>query len=129
MGILMYVGVKFFEAIGIDDPVGAVSVHGICGLWGVLSVGIFADGTYGVYSVEPPFVTGLLYGGGWGQLISQVIYIGVLCIWALGIGWLLFKLMDKTIGIRVPPEVELKGLDIFEHGTPAHPESLCRGFM
>lgn len=128
-GVLMYGGVKFFEAVGIDDPVGAVSVHGICGLWGVLSVGIFADGTYGVYSVKPPFVTGLLYGGGWGQFISQVIYAGVLCVWALGTGWLLFKLLDKTIGIRVPAEVELKGLDVFEHGTPAYPEFSTKSFI
>lgn len=128
-GALMYAGVKFFEAIGIDDPVGAVSVHGICGLWGVLSVGVFADGTYGIYSLEPPFVTGLLYGGGWGQLMSQLVYAGVLCVWALATGWSLFKMMDKTIGIRVPADVELKGLDIFEHGTPAYPEFSTKGLI
>ncbi|MCS7233957.1 MAG: ammonium transporter [Synergistetes bacterium] len=124
-GVLMYASVKCLDNWGIDDPVGAVSVHGVCGLWGFLSVGIFADGTYGVYSIEPPYVTGLLYGG-WGQLLSQLIGAVVLFVWAFGMGYVLFKLMDKAFGIRVSPEEELKGLDVYEHGIPAYPDFYSR---
>jgi Amt family ammonium transporter len=100
-GALMYSGVKFLEAKHVDDPVGAVSVHGICGLWGLLSVGFFADGTYGNYSFEAPYVTGLFYGGGGGQLLAQFISVIVVVAWAFGMGYLTFKLMDKAFGIRV----------------------------
>jgi Amt family ammonium transporter len=123
-GALMYGSVKFFEAKGVDDPVGAVSVHGICGLWGLLSIGFFADGTYGNYSIEAPYATGLFYGGGGGQLLAQFISIVVVAAWAFGIGYLTFKLIDKAIGVRVSPEEELQGLDIPEHGTPAYPDFL-----
>jgi len=121
-GALMYASVKFLEAKGVDDPVGAVSVHGTCGLWGLLSLGFFADGTYGNYSVDAPYVTGLFYGGGGGQLLAQFISIVVVAVWAFGMGYLTFKLMDKAFGIRVPPEVELHVLDNPEHGTPAYPD-------
>jgi Amt family ammonium transporter len=121
-GALMYASVKFLESKGIDDPVGAISVHGTCGLWGLLSLGFFADGTYGNYAVEPPFATGLFYGGGGGQLLAQFISCVVVFAWAFGIGYLMFKLMDKIFGIRVSPEVELQGLDVPEHGTPAYPD-------
>ena len=120
----MYASVKFLEAKGIDDPVGAISVHGTCGLWGLLSLGFFADGTYGNYSVEAPYVTGLLYGGGGEQLLAQFISCIVVFAWAFGIGYLMFKIMDKIFGIRVSPEEELQGLDIPEHGTPAYPDFL-----
>jgi Amt family ammonium transporter len=120
-GALMYGSVKFLEAKGVDDPVGAVSVHGICGLWGLFTVGLFADGTYGNYSIETPYVTGLFYGGGGEQLLAQLISVLVVAAWAFGMGYLVFKLMDKVFGIRVSPEEELRGLDIPEHGTPAYP--------
>jgi Amt family ammonium transporter len=120
-GVLMYASVKFLEAKGIDDPVGAVSVHGISGLWGLLSVGFFADGTYGNYSIEAPYVTGLFYSGGGEQLLAQFISVVVVAAWAFGTGYLIFKLMDKIFSIRVSPEEELQGLDVPEHGTPAYP--------
>lgn len=125
-GVLMYASVKFLEAKGIDDPVGAVSVHGTCGLWGLLSVGLFADGTYGNYAIETPFATGLFYGGGGEQLLAQVISIVVVAAWAFGMGYLLFKALDKIMGIRVSPQVEIQGLDISEHGTPAYPEFITK---
>lgn len=121
-GILVIAGVYFLESRGIDDPVGAVSVHGINGLWGLLSVGLFADGTYGLYSLEPPYVTGLFYGGGAGQLLAQLIGVVTVVTWSFGLGYLFFKLMDRTVGIRVSPEEELQGLDVLEHGSPAYPE-------
>jgi len=121
-GLIVVGGVYFLESRGVDDPVGAVSVHGFNGLWGLLSIGLFADGTYGLYSLETPYVTGLLYGGGVGQFLAQLIGAVVLAAWSFGLGFLLFKLMDLTFGIRVSPEEELQGLDIKEHGTPAYPE-------
>ena len=121
-GVLMYASVRFFDNRGIDDPVGAISVHGTCGLWGLLSVGLFADGTYGNYAIEKPFATGLFYGGGYEQLIAQLISIAVVFVWAFGAGYIIFKLMDKIFGIRISPEEELQGLDIPEHGTPAYPD-------
>ncbi len=124
-GVLMYASVKFLEARGVDDPVGAMSVHGACGLWGLFSVGFFADGTYGNYSVEAPYITGLFYGGGGEQLLAQFISGAVVVAWAFATGYLTFKLMDKAFGIRVSPEEELQGLDIPEHGTPAYPDFLA----
>lgn len=121
-GILVVASVFFLENRGVDDPVGAVSVHGTCGIWGLIAIGIFADGKYGNYTTDPPFVTGLLYGGGFGQLIAQVIGAVVCFLWAFIAGYILFKIMNALFGIRVPAEEEYEGLDITEHGTPAYPE-------
>jgi Amt family ammonium transporter len=120
-GILVVLSVYFWEARRVDDPVGAVSVHGINGVWGLLSVGLFADGTYGLGTTAAPLVKGLFYGGGYGQLIAQAIGALVCVSWAFGLGLIAFKLMDKYFGVRVAPEEEIKGLDIQEHGTPAYP--------
>ncbi len=121
-GVVLVVGVYLLETLKVDDPVGAVPVHGFNGLWGLISVGIFADGTYGNYSTEPPFVRGLLYGGGWDQLLAQIIGAAALFVWAFVTGFVLFKALDALVGIRVSPREEIQGLDIFEHGTPAYPE-------
>jgi len=121
-GAIMYASVRFFDRIGIDDPVGAISVHGIGGIWGLLSVGFFADGTYGNYALAKPYAVGLFYGGGWGQLIAQAISVIVVFVWAFGMGYIVFKLMDKAFGIRVSANEELQGVDVSEHGTPAYPD-------
>lgn len=121
-GLIVVNGVYLLDSLGIDDPVGAVSVHGFNGVWGLISVGIFADGTYGNYSTEAPFVQGLLYGGGTGQLLAQLIGVVVVITWAFGTGLILFKILDAVIGVRVDPKEEIQGLDILEHGTPAYPE-------
>jgi Amt family ammonium transporter len=120
-GLLVVLSVYFWEAKGVDDPVGAVSVHAVNGVWGLISVGLFADGTYGLGTTAAPLVKGLFYGGGYGQLIAQLIGAAVCVTWAFGLGFIAFKLMDKYFGVRVAPEEELKGLDIQEHGTPAYP--------
>ena len=113
-GILYLVGVWFFDYITkIDDPIGAISVHGINGLWGLISVGIFADGTYGV--------AGLIVGNT-RQIIVQLVSAFVVFVWAFGMGLILFKIIDMLIGLRVSKEEELEGLDIEEHGLPAYPE-------
>ncbi len=110
----MVLSIYFLDNRGIDDPVGAVSVHATVGVWGLLAVGLFADGTYGD-------VTGLFFGGGWGQLAAQAIGAVVAIAWAFTLGYTLFKTMDRLFGIRVSPEEELAGLDISEHGTKAYP--------
>lgn len=120
-GVLVVLGVYFFDKIGIDDPVGAVSVHGINGVWGLLSVGLFADGTYGLYTTDAPRIIGLFYGGGLGQLAAQAIGAVACVAWAFLLGYATFKIMDKVMGIRVSPQEELQGLDISEHGTRAYP--------
>ena len=113
-GVLVVLAVYFFDKIGVDDPVGAVAVHGVNGVWGLLAVGLFADGTYGD-------VIGLFYGGGWGQLAAQAIGAVVCIVWAFTMGYATFKIMDKIMGIRVSPQEELAGLDSSEHGTKAYP--------
>ena len=120
-GVLVVAGVYLLDRLRIDDPVGAVSVHGLNGFWGLIAVGLFADGTYGNYTTEAPFVTGLFYGGGWEQLGAQLIGAAVCVAWAFGLGYLLFKTMDMILGIRVSPQEEIEGLDIGEHGAKAYP--------
>lgn len=121
-GILVVIGVYTLERLKVDDPVGAVSVHGVNGVWGLISVGIFADGTYGNYATEAPFVKGLLYGGGAGQLISQAIGAAVVVLWAFLCGYIVFKVLDAVMGIRVSPYEEIGGLDVVEHGGSAYPD-------
>jgi ammonium transporter, Amt family len=97
----------------IDDPIGAISVHGANGLWGLLSVGIFADGSY-------LGVKGLITGSGW-QLLAQFIGCVTLMVWTFGIGFLIFFLIKKTIGLRVPIKEEIAGIDAYEHGMSCYP--------
>ncbi len=108
-GILVVLSVLFVDyVLKVDDPVGAVSVHGVNGLWGTLSYGLFAmDG-------------GLFYGGGFKQFGIQILGAGTAFVWAFGLGLVLFWILGKTIGLRVSPEEELKGLDIGEHGNEAY---------
>ncbi|MBN1152374.1 MAG: ammonium transporter [Dehalococcoidia bacterium] len=121
-GAIVVVGVLFLDKIRVDDPVGAVSVHGLNGIWGLLAVGLFADGTYGLYTTEGPMVVGLFYGGGVEQLLAQAIGVVVAVAWAFLAGLALFKLLDVVLGgIRVPPQEEIEGLDIGEHGGKAYP--------
>ncbi|RJQ32208.1 MAG: ammonium transporter [Actinobacteria bacterium] len=122
-GFVVVGGVFFVERVlKVDDPVGAVAVHGFNGLWGVISLGIFADGTYGAgfNGIDTP-VKGLLYGGA-SQFVAQIIGAVTVLIFALGVGYVLFTLIDKVMGIRVTAEEELEGLDLHEIGVLAYPE-------
>jgi len=112
-GVIVIFSVLFFDNIGIDDPVGAVSVHGVCGAWGTIAVGLFAAEPYGS-------VNGLFYGGGFRLLGIQALGALVAFLYAFLIGLGIFKLIDITIGIRVSRKEEIEGLDIFEHGTEAY---------
>jgi Amt family ammonium transporter len=122
-GVLCCVSVFFFERIvKIDDPVGAVSVHGVCGAWGVLALGLFADGTYGDgFNNVKGTVKGLFYGDS-GQFFAQCIGTVTNIIFVFAISYAIFKLIDMTIGMRVLPEIELEGLDRPEVAVEAYPD-------
>lgn len=113
-GLLMRMAVWFVEfKLKVDDPVGCIAVHGFAGLWGMIALGIFADGTYGG-------VKGLIAGEA-GQLVSQLIASVTVVVWALGMGALTFLALKYTMGIRVSLEEELQGLDVLEHGIECYP--------
>jgi Amt family ammonium transporter len=131
-GFLVVVSVFFFEARGVDDPVGAISVHGTNGLWGVLSVGIFANGAYGagwngvareemVKLYGSDGVRGLLYGD-FSQFVMQVIDAGVVAIFGFVMAYVWFKVSDLITPIRVPTETEVEGLDGPEMGVLGYPD-------
>jgi len=131
-GVLVVYGVFFFERIGVDDVVGAISVHGINGLWGVISLGIFATGEYGagwngvvrdtfVKAYGADGVRGLLYGDA-SQFVAQLIDAGVVATVGFVLGYVWFKFSDLITPIRVPAEIEIEGLDIPEVGAPGYPD-------
>ena len=109
-GIIVVFSVEFFDnKARIDDPVGAVSVHMVNGVWGTIAVGLFSNGGNGVGK-------GLFYGGGFSQLGVQILGFAVVQVYVLAVMFVIFKIIDKTIGLRVPAQVEIDGLDIHEHG-------------
>ncbi len=117
-GLLVVLSLAFIDRVlRVDDPVGAISAHGVCGAWGTLACGIFgAEKVLGVGDAS----TGLLYGGGFSQLGIQLIGILVAFAWAFGIGLVLFFAIKKTVGLRVSRDEEIRGLDISEHGMEAY---------
>lgn len=126
-GVLVVLSVQFFDNIGVDDPVGAVSVHGANGLWGVISVGIFATGKYGagwngivrdewVKKAGSDGVRGILYGDA-SQLWAQLINAAVVAIFGFCMAYVWFKFSNLITPIRPPREHEIQGLDIPEMGT------------
>jgi Amt family ammonium transporter len=96
----------------VDDPLGAVSVHASCGIWGMISLGIFADGSYGG-------VAGVITGSGW-QLLAQFIAVVACMAWCFAAGAFLWYIMKYTMGIRVREEQELMGLDKAVHGIDCY---------
>jgi ammonium transporter, Amt family len=122
-GLLVVLSVLFVDGvIKIDDPVGAISVHGVCGAWGVLSLGLFADGTYGdKWNNVDGTVKGLFYGDG-GQFLAQVISMFANFVFVFIAAYLVFKLIDVIIGNRVPAAAEVGGLDVPETGILAYPD-------
>jgi Amt family ammonium transporter len=116
-GILVVEAVFFFDRRHIDDPVGAVSVHGVNGAWGCLSLGLFADGTYGDgLNGVAGTVTGLFYGGGAGQLLAEVIGVSVCIVTLSLLGLAVYKIAELLVGNRVSIETEIEGLDVPEMG-------------
>lgn len=103
-GLLVVRSVRLFDALQVDDPVGAISVHGVCGAWGTLAAALFhVDGCR------------------WGQLLTQLLGITVAFVWAFGTGYLVFRALDAWLGLRVCEQDELDGLDLAEHGAEAYP--------
>jgi len=122
-GVVVCWSVFFVErSMKVDDPVGAISVHGTCGAWGVISLGLFADGTYGDgFNGVEGTVRGLFYGGA-SQFVAQIIGTATCFVFIFGISWAFFKVLDAVIGMRVSAEEELEGLDVPEMGTHGYPE-------
>ncbi len=122
-GVLVCLSVFFVErTLKVDDPVGAVSVHGACGAWGVLSLGLFADGTYGDgFNGVAGTVRGLFYGDAT-QFVAQVVGTLTNLVFVFVASYAFFKVCDMVMGLRVAPEVEIEGLDIPEMGTLAYPD-------
>lgn len=116
-GVIVVASIFFFEKkVRIDDPVGAISIHGVCGAWSVIALGLFADGAYGEgWNGLEGTVRGLFYGDA-GQLLAQVIGIAANLLFIAPLSYLFFKIIDRTIGMRVDPEVEHGGLDLPEMG-------------
>ncbi len=121
-GILVVFSVFFFDKVKIDDPVGAVSVHGMCGLWGLLSVGLFAK--YDDAFLDRPDA-GLIYGGGLSQLAVQAVMAAIIIAWVAICTGLLFGILKATIGLRVTAEEEIEGLDVLEHGLQGYANDLA----
>ena len=125
-GSVVVGSVLLLERRGIDDPVGAISVHGVAGLWGLLAVGIFANGKYGagfngVAAGSVDGVRGLLYGDP-GQFAAQAIGAVVLVVFGLVIAWAWFHISNRYSPMRVSRDVELEGLDGPELGALAYPD-------
>ena len=120
-GVLVVESVFFFERIGIDDCVGAISVHGVCGAWGCISLGLFADGTYGDgWNAVSGTVKGLFYGGGFGQLIAECIGVTTCFVTLAALSYVVYNIGERLVGNRVSREVEIEGLDIPEMGVPGY---------
>lgn len=129
-GIVVVAAIDFVEWLRIDDPVGAVAVHGACGIWGTLSLGLFACGKYG--SAGPTGadnsspVAGLFYHGGTAQLVAQIIGSASITAGTFAVGLALMYLVKVTGTLRVSKEGEREGIDLHEHGALAYPEFAIR---
>jgi Amt family ammonium transporter len=110
-GIIVVYAVSFFDKVKIDDPVGAVSVHGVCGAFGTLAVGLFSS-----IEVDGVIKKGLFYGGGTDQLVSQIIGAAAIGAFVFVTSFILFGTLKATVGLRVDEQEEIEGLDVHEHG-------------
>jgi len=128
-GVLVCVSVEFIDRVlRVDDPVGAISVHGANGLWGVISVGLFADGRSnygGAWNGVPGSVTGLFYGDG-GQLVAQLMGVATLIGFVFTMSFVLNLVIEAAMGQRVSAKTELEGLDIPEMGAVAYPDFVLK---
>jgi Amt family ammonium transporter len=133
-GIVVCCGVLFNDhVLHVDDPCGAISVHGYCGWLGGVCLGIFADGKYGSgwnnvgadkwLGVAGKGVTGLLYGDT-GQFLTQIFGATLMAVYAFGVTFIVFKVVNSIKSIRVSPEIELEGLDVPEFGGLAYPDDV-----
>ncbi len=144
-GVVVILGVDLLEYLRIDDPIGAWPVHGLCGVWGTLSLGLFGSGQYpiagssaiasamyvgnnldttGAAVADPTkvFYTGLFYGGGWYPLIAQIVGSFTICASTFIISMIVFKILDAFGILRISKHGEVEGMDLHEHGISAYPE-------
>ncbi len=125
-GVIVVAGVELLEWLRIDDPIGAVPVHGFCGIWGTLSLGLFACGKYGstgpIAADNSTALKGLFYGGGTQLLLAQAIGSVIITTVTLAVALTVMYLVHATGTLRVSREGELYGLDLHEHGISAYPE-------
>ncbi|TDQ37481.1 ammonium transporter [Aureibacillus halotolerans] len=121
-GILVYYSMILFEKLNIDDPIFALSVHGMAGVWGTLSTGFFATPELAAANGGR---AGLFYGGGFEQLLVQATGVGVSALYAFGVAFVLLLVLKAVLGgLRVSEEEEIMGLDMAEHGSYGYPESM-----
>ena len=120
-GVIVCGGVWFWDNVAkVDDPCGAISVHGLCGAWGLIALGLFADGTYGAgWNGVSGNVEGLFYGDA-GQFAAQLVSVGVNFAWGFGATMGVFGLYKMFTSMRVSPEAEVLGLDVPEFGVPGY---------
>ena len=116
-GVIVVFSVLFFDKIKVDDPVGAISVHGVVGAWGVLSIGLFAQFDDAFLGRED---AGLFYGGGFEQLAMQSVMLVIIAAWVGIASTIVFGALKATIGLRVSEEEEVAGLDVPEHGMQGY---------
>jgi Amt family ammonium transporter len=125
-GVLVILAVELLEWLRIDDPIGAVPVHGVCGIWGTLSLGLFAVGKYGSTGPISPDnsapLKGLFYGGGTQLLAAQAIGSATITLATFAVAMAVMLLVNATGTLRLPAEAELYGMDLHEHGISAYPE-------
>jgi Amt family ammonium transporter len=118
-GILVVFAVGIFDSIKIDDPVGATSVHLVCGIWGTIALGLFSQGNK--FGANPAPKLGLFSGGGIEQMVTQLIGVVAVGAFTVAVSFIAWKIIGViTEGIRVSPEEEFEGLDIGEHGMEAY---------
>ena len=131
--LVALLAIDALEYLRIDDPIGAVPVHMVAGIWGTLSLGFFATGEYGLptpMGVDTSVVVkGLFYGGGMGQLAAQFIGSASVVGATLASAFVLMYAVKATGTLRVSKEGELEGLDVHEHGMPAYPEFVVHGYL
>jgi Amt family ammonium transporter len=133
-GVVVIWAIDALEYLRIDDPIGAVPVHLVCGIWGTLSLGLFATGAYGAPTPmgadtsATAIVKGLFYGGGAAQLVAQAIGSGAVVLATLAVSFVLMYAVKATGTLRVSREGELEGLDLHEHGMLAYPEYVIHGY-
>ncbi len=131
-GVLVILGIDLLEWLRIDDPIGAVPVHGFCGIWGTLSLGLFAVGKYGASGPIAPDnsapLKGLFYGGGTQLLVAQIIGSATITIATFAVALAVMYAVNATGTLRLPAEAELYGMDLHEHGISAYPEYVISPF-
>ena len=128
-GVLVFFSVITLETkFKIDDPVGAISVHGVCGAWGTLSIGLFGSRAVDLpfWSEESAIKDGLFYGGGLSQFWVQLVGVVSVFVFTFVTTFILFKILKATVGLRVSAEEEVSGLDVLEHGQEAYPNYVIR---